>query len=251
MNAGIADAINLAWILAGVIKGWADAALLHAYEIERRPITEQVSRHAMSLATAWERRYGEVPETIEEPGLEGDAVRARIGRVAAEIMAQGMCCGGLNFGYFYEGSPIVAYDGEAAPGYTMADFTQSTVPGCRTPHLWLSDERSLYDALGPDFTLLRFDSGVEIGGLLAAAARRRVPMAVLDVDSFDAAKLYPCKLLLSRPDRHVAWRGDRQPDDPMALIDRVRGALAGEAVLQSAQALSIHQAGLGAAQLVT
>ena len=211
-------------MLAGVIKGWADAALLDAYEIERRPITEQVSRHAMHLATTWERRYGAVPETIEESGPEGDAVRARIGRAATEIMAQGMCCGGLNFGYFYEGSPIVAYDGEAAPGYTMADFTQSTVPGCRTPHLWLRDGRSLYDALGPDFTLLRLDPAIEIDGLSAAAARRGVPMAVLDVDADDAAKLYPRKLLLSRPDRHVAWRGNRPPDDPLALIDqRARG----------------------------
>ena len=173
MNAGIADAMNLAWMLAGVIKGWADAALLDAYEIERRPITEQVSRHAMHLATTWERRYGAVPETIEEPGPEGDAVRARIGRAATEIMAQGMCCGGLNFGYFYEGSPIVAYDGEAAPGYTMADFTQSTVPGCRTPHLWLRDGRSLYDALGPDFTLLRLDPAVEIDGLVSVCGASR------------------------------------------------------------------------------
>ena len=151
-----------------------------------------------------------------------------------------MCCGGLNFGYFYEGSPIVAYDGEAAPGYTMADFTQSTVPGCRTPHLWLSDGRSLYDALGPISLLLRFDPAVEVGGLVAAAARRGVPMTVLDVDADEAAELYPRKLLLSRPDRHVAWRGDRQPDDPLALIDRVRGALAGEAVLQRAQAPSFR-----------
>ncbi len=31
MNAGIAGAMNLAWMLAGVIKGWADPALLDAY----------------------------------------------------------------------------------------------------------------------------------------------------------------------------------------------------------------------------
>jgi hypothetical protein len=30
--------------------------------------------------------------------------------------------------------------------------------------------------------------------------------------------------VLSRPDQHVAWRGDSQPDDPLALIDRIRGA---------------------------
>jgi hypothetical protein len=29
---------------------------------------------------------------------------------------------------------------------------------------------------------------------------------------------------LSRPDQHVAWRGDELPADPLALIDRVRGA---------------------------
>jgi hypothetical protein len=52
-------------------------------------------------------------------------------------------------------------------------------------------------------------------------------MAVVDVESDDAAALYPHKLLLSRPDLHVAWRGDKPPEDPIALIDRVRGAGAG------------------------
>jgi hypothetical protein len=28
-----------------------------------------------------------------------------------------------------------------------------------------------------------------------------------------------------RPDGHVAWRGDAQPDDPMRVIDIVRGAV--------------------------
>jgi hypothetical protein len=76
-------------MLAGVIKGWADPALLDAYEIEWRPITDQVSRHAMRLATTWERRYGAIPKTIEEPGRGGNNVRRRIGRAAAEIMVQG------------------------------------------------------------------------------------------------------------------------------------------------------------------
>jgi 2-polyprenyl-6-methoxyphenol hydroxylase-like FAD-dependent oxidoreductase len=224
MNAGIADALNLSWMLAAVIRGWGDPALLQAYEIERRPITEQVSRHAMKLAMTWERRYGPVPDAIEQVGPQGDAVRALIGRQASEIMAQGMCCGGLNFGYFYEDSPIIAYDREAAPDYTLTDFTQSTVPGCRTPHVWLKDGRSLYDALGPDFTLLRLDTAVEVESLLTAAARRRVPLSLLDVHADDAAELYPHKLLLSRPDRHVAWRGNEPPIDALALVDRVRGA---------------------------
>jgi hypothetical protein len=58
-----------------------------------------------------------------------------------------MCCGGLNFGYYYEGSPIIAYDGEPPPSYMLYDFSQSTVPRCRAPHLWLRNGQSLYDAL--------------------------------------------------------------------------------------------------------
>jgi hypothetical protein len=135
------------------------------------------------------------------------------------------CCGGLNFGYFYDASPIISYDGEAAPAYSMYEFTPSTVPGCRTPHVWLRDGRSLYDALGPDFTLLRFDVTVHVEDLLTQAARRGVPIRVLDVDADDASAVYPQKLVLSRPDQHVAWRGDAPPRDPLTLIDRIRGAV--------------------------
>jgi 2-polyprenyl-6-methoxyphenol hydroxylase-like FAD-dependent oxidoreductase len=226
MNAGIADAMNLSWMLAASIKGWAHPSLLDAYEIERRPITDQVSRHAMNIALNWNKRYGPVPDDIEQPGPEGEAVRSRVGRLAYDIAVAGFCCGGLNFGYFYEGSPVIAYDGEAPPCYTLYDFKQSTVPGCRTPHLWLRDGRSLYDALGPDFTLLRFDPKIDVSVLANSAKRRGVPMEVLDVDADEAAALYPYKLLLSRPDQHVAWRGDMPPHDCMALIDRVRGATA-------------------------
>jgi hypothetical protein len=67
------------------------------------------------------------------------------------------CCGGLNFSYFYDQSPIIAYDAEQAPAYTMGTFTSSTVPGCRAPHVRLEGRRSLYDAMGPDYTLLRLD----------------------------------------------------------------------------------------------
>jgi 2-polyprenyl-6-methoxyphenol hydroxylase-like FAD-dependent oxidoreductase len=224
MNAGIADAMNLSWMLAGVIKGWADPALLDAYEVERQPITEQVSRYAMSTSRERDTLRSALPPELEQTGPAGAAERARLGRQAYDVNVGQFCCGGLNFGYFYEGSPIIAYDGETAPAYTMYDFRPSTVPGCRTPHLWLRDGRSLYDAVGPDFTLLRFDPHAAVGGLVAAAAQRGVPLAVVDVEAEEAAALYPCKLLLSRPDQHVAWRGDMPPDDPLAMIDLVRGA---------------------------
>jgi hypothetical protein len=224
MNAGIADATNLSWMLAGVLQGWAAPDLLAAHEAERLPITEQVSHYAMATALALARQRAAVPENIEDPGPEGDAVRARVGKEAYAINVAQLCCGGLNFGSFYDASPIIAYDGEPAPSYTLYDFTPSTVPGCRTPHFFLCDGRSLYDAMGPGYTLLRFDPAVAVGAIVAAAAKRGVPLAVLDVAADAAAGLYRHKLLLSRPDQHVAWRGDAAPADPLALIDLIRGA---------------------------
>jgi hypothetical protein len=47
---------------------------------------------------------------------------------------------------------------------------------------------------------------------------------VLDVDEPDARALYAHKLVLIRPDQHVAWRGDMPPIVPLELIDLVRGA---------------------------
>jgi 2-polyprenyl-6-methoxyphenol hydroxylase-like FAD-dependent oxidoreductase len=226
MNAGVADAMNLSWLLAAHLKGWAPSAILDAYEAERLPITEQVSQFAMNHAIALGKQRGEVPANVEDPGPEGDAVRARVGKAAYDLNVAQYCCGGLNFGYFYDASPIIAYDDESAPAYSMYDFTPSTVPGCRTPHLWLRDGCSLYDALGPDYTLLRLDPAAEVRGITAAAARRGVPLAVLDVDADGAAALYGRKLVLSRPDQHVAWRGDEQPADPLELMDRIRGASA-------------------------
>jgi hypothetical protein len=224
MNAGIADAMNLSWMLAGTIKGWAEPAILDAYQIERQPITQQVSRHAMGIAATVMAFHNAIPEGLDKVGPEADAVRARIGQEAYQIHLGNFCCGGLNFGYFYEASPIFAYDGEQPPGYTIYDFQQSTVPGCRTPHLWMRDGRSLYDAFGPDFTLLRFDRAVDVGGIVAGAAHRGVPLVVLDVEADEAPSLYSHKLILSRPDQHIAWRGDEPPENPLALIDLVRGA---------------------------
>ncbi|WP_428484025.1 FAD-dependent oxidoreductase [Rhodopila sp.] len=222
MNAGIADAMNLSWMLAGVLKGWAPPAILAAYEAERMPITQQVSFYAMDTALALARQRGAMPDDIEAPGAAGDASRARIGQDAYDINVGQFCCGGLNFGYFYENSPVIAYDRGSAPAYTLYDFTQSTVPGCRTPHIWLDDGVSLYDRLGSDFTLLRFDRSLDVTGLLAAAGSRGVPLTLLDLPRKD--DVYDAKLVLSRPDQHVAWRGDEAPANPLELVDRIRGA---------------------------
>ena len=224
MNAGIADAMNLSWLLAAHLNGWAPAAILEAYEAERWPITSQVSRFAMSHAEAEIRRRGSVPPDIEDSGPQGEVARREVGRHTYEINVRQYACAGLNFGTYYDRSPIIAYDEAEPPAYTMDLYTPSTVPGCRTPHFTRDDGGSLYDAMGPEFTLLRFDAAVDVKALETAARDRGVPLRILDVSRPRAAILDGNALVLSRPDQHVAWRGAQVPADPRALIDRVRGA---------------------------
>ena len=171
MNAGIADAMNLSWLLAAHLNGWAPSSILDAYEAERWPITSQVSRFAMSHAEAEIRRRGAIPDQIEDAGPAGEAARREVGHRTYEINVQQYACAGLNFGSYYDRSPIIAYDGAEHPAYTMSSYTPSTVPGCRTPHLWCEDGRSLYDAMGPEFTLLRFDPAIDVSPARACRSR--------------------------------------------------------------------------------
>lgn len=224
MNAGIADAMNLSWLLAANLNGWAGEAILDAYEKERQPITDQVSRFAMRHAQQAISERLNIPLSIDDDGPEADALRAEIGAEAYRLHVQQFACAGLNFGYFYPASPIIAYDEEPAPAYTMYDYTPSTVPGCRTPHFFLADGLSLYDALGPEYSLIRFDPDVPVAPLLDEARRRGLPIQLLDVPRSERPDVYRHALLLSRPDRHVAWRGDALPSDIAGLVARISGA---------------------------
>ncbi|UGV28137.1 FAD-dependent oxidoreductase [Rhodopseudomonas boonkerdii] len=224
MNAGIADAVSLCWMLAAYLHGWADIRMLDAYEAERQPITDQVSRFAMEHAVASINQRAGVPAEIEDDSAAGAAARAAIGRAAYDLNVQQYCCAGLNFGYFYDQSPVIAYDGETPPAYTMGSFTPSTVPGARMPHVWLSDGRSVFDAMGPGYTLLRYDPACEVAALCEAARRHAVPLTVIDLSAEEAGETRPAEaLLLVRPDLHIAWRGDGVPRDSEALIERVTG----------------------------
>ncbi|MBT9459006.1 MAG: FAD-dependent oxidoreductase [Burkholderiaceae bacterium] len=225
MNAGIADAENLGWLLAARLLGWGGEGMLDAYEAERLPITEQVSRFAMNHAHEMAKRRRAVPAGLDGAGPEAEALRAQVGQDIYDLNVQQYCCAGLNFGYYYDNSPLIAYDGEAAPAYGMGSFTPSTAPGCRVPHLWLHDGRSLYDALGHGYTLLRSDPGQEVQALLDAATAKGVPLAMVDLPAQNRPAEYRHKLLLARPDGQVAWRGDSlDAMQAVALIETVRGA---------------------------
>jgi hypothetical protein len=202
------------------VQGWGGPRLIESYEAERRPIALRNTAAAKQLG----RNVGAVPvgRAIEEDSPAGEADR----RAASDFLAgfgEEFGSLGVQLGARYDGSPIVIADG-TPPRDDLIVYTPSSVPGGRAPHLWLDDRTSLYDHLGKGFTLLRFaDAGAEATGLLAAARRRGVPLKLLDIAHAPGRELYGCALALVRPDQHVAWRGDRLPEDCDALISRVTG----------------------------
>ena len=76
------------------------------------------------------------------------------------------------------------------------------------------------------FTLVVRRPGTSCGTISGAARARGVPLRVLDLPAQGPDHGGPA-LALVRPDQYVAWAGDREPGDGLALIDRVRGAAAG------------------------
>jgi hypothetical protein len=167
-----------------------------------------------------------VPHVLDETE-EGERTRAELGRrLAAGNRLAWENPLNTHLGYRYEGSPICIADGPLPPEpEDSRTYVQTSHPGCRAPHAWLADGRSMLDLFGRGFTLLRLgDDAPGADGLVAAARARGVPLEVVALAQPAIVALYERKLVLVRPDGHVAWRGDTPPADPLAVIDRVRGA---------------------------
>jgi len=226
MNTGIQDAVDLGWKLAAAMRGWAGGGLLRSYEAERRPVAvRNVAEASSNLGRMLSTRQHRPPPEIFAPGPAGDAARADYGRWFTETMRHEWFTIGFHLGYRYDDSPIVAPDGTPAPPLEASTYTQTARPGARAPHAWLPDGRSTLDLFGRGFTLLRLGGDPPAAATLrAAAAEAGVPLAVVDLDVPAVGALYQRRLILVRPDGHVAWRADEAPADARALIERVRGA---------------------------
>jgi len=237
MNTGIGDAIDLGWKLASVVNGWGGPALLTSYESERRQIAVQnraaAGRHSDiraaigQLIVAAEREADlDAPEAAERRKELGDKIAA-LGNAENESW-------GIEHGYRYENSPVIwpTEDNEIPPVFDPLVCTPTTWPGARLPSLFLSDDRALYDLLGPEFTLLVIgDQNAD--GFTRAASALGVPLTVVQLEPEPKLALLERKLLLIRPDHHVAWRGDGLPVDCDAVLARISGRGEVDAASQS------------------
>ncbi len=224
MNTGIADAVDLGWKLAATFQGWAGLSLLDSYELERRPLALRNVLGSSKLRSTDENL--QLPENIDADTEKGEYLRQQFGQAIAES-PRGLefktGTPGIVLGYIYD-SPICIKDGSPTLTLKTNTYTPSTIPGARAPHAWLSNGQSTLDLFGRGFTLLRHAHHPPDTSTLEKAAQRcQLPLQVIDLAEPKLIEMYKHRLVLVRPDGHVAWRASELNADPEALLDQVRG----------------------------
>ncbi|HKC45896.1 MAG TPA: FAD-dependent monooxygenase [Burkholderiales bacterium] len=219
-NTAVDDASNLGWKLAAVCAGWGGPGLLATYDAERKPIAHRNTGFARAMADSIGRAV--IPAELEDDSPAGAECRRAMGARLLDHCRREFDIPGIHFGVFYGASPIVVGDGTPAPADDWHRYTPHGTPGARAPHVWLADGVSIFDRMGRDFTLLVLGEP-EAGPFVEAASRRGVPLHVLAVQSDEARDIYGADVVLVRPDRHIAWRGNRAPADADRLLARVTG----------------------------
>jgi hypothetical protein len=130
----------------------------------------------------------------------------------------------VELGYRYEGSPIICPDGTPEPPTESITYAQTARPGSRAPHAWIDGhDRSTLDEFGQGFVLMSWGASKEAEAIAEAARQRGLPLRVVQ-GSRETAPLYEYKLVMVRPDGHVAWRADTAPANSLDMVDRLRGA---------------------------
>jgi len=224
MNTGVGDAVDIGWKLASMLQGWGGANLLNSYTAERKPIAMINVNEAAAMRANFDKETpfsAKIGDDSEEGRQLREKARAAIMRTRAKEFQHDSA--GIELGYRYENSPVCVGDGTAAPELDHGLYVPSTWPGARAPHAWLKDGRSTLDLFGKSFVLLNF-SGANTSTITDAAQHVRLPLAAVNLNEPRVREIYERDLVLIRPDGHVAWRGDKLPENPSEVLDKVRGA---------------------------
>ena len=229
MNTGIGDAANLAWKLAAALRGWGGPRLLESYHAERSATAHRnrdAARWAVEGVVGWRSAFS--PEIFADTAAGREAM-ADFLEIAEAGNRRVYEMHGADLGYRYVSAIVDTSEGPA-PESPITEYQPSTWPGAHLPHVWLAPDESIYDRLSIEaHTLLVLgNANPQVDTLQAAFRAIGAPLEVLRIADPQIRRVYERDLLLLRPDRHVAWRGNRLPRKPQALALRVTGQTAGQ-----------------------
>jgi 2-polyprenyl-6-methoxyphenol hydroxylase-like FAD-dependent oxidoreductase len=220
-NTGIHDAHNLAWKLALVLQGHADAGLLDSYDAERRHVAQRTLDQALGRLASWFKNMG---QALPETGPVVDDLNVILGQIYPEgaLLADGI------------------------PWRTNFEDPRmpSGRPGTRAPHIEIerAGARSgIHDLFGRRFVLLSRDaiwragaqalriSGVPISGFQIGVGPNamRDGADLIDIDERFGSRYHVSEqgAVLVRPDGVIAWRTDERSPNPREVLTKTLGAI--------------------------
>jgi 2,4-dichlorophenol 6-monooxygenase len=245
LNTGMQDAHNLAWKLAGVLKGDASPALLDTYERERRPVASRRVEFATfsffnhlsvngafgMMVGASEAHNREVLERLFSDSPDGETRRAQLEEMFYTLRREFQHAD-IDLGYDYADSPAVVPDGSEPPARDPVgrDYVQVARPGHRMPHAWLARDGTKVAThhlvrTGRFLLLAGADGEPWRGAARALSDESGVPLdayrVAVDGDLRDLDGTWANLrghgdggAILVRPDGHVAFRALHMPEDP-------------------------------------
>lgn len=210
-NTGVADAHNLAWKLALVLKGVADPTLLDSYDAERRPAGLMTMEQAYAIYAG---RYAERATLDDKP-------------LATPRPAES-----IELGAVYRSSAVIDPRNQTVPEDGACAVVDPRSPltdvGSRGPHVEVThagETKSIHDLFVDSYVLLAGSKGGSWRDAANALARERsLPITAYVVgpneevsdkgqDFSEAYGLASAGAVIVRPDGVVAWRTDEAPDD--------------------------------------
>ena len=253
-NTSIQDSFNLAWKLAAVLQGKADAGLLDSYQKERAPIAKQIVSRAnqsidefgpifgalglldsidpVKMQANMDARCDDTPEAEKQRKAVADAIAFK---------KYEFDCHGVEMNQRYQSDAIVG-DGTDEPEFAMdaeLHYHPTTWPGARLPHVWLFDDQgnkaSTLDLCGQGkFTVL---TGIGGDGWVSAAKTVGQELGIEIVchkigprqhwqdfagDWGRNSEVRDGGIVLVRPDQHVGWRRESACDSAEAATEELR-----------------------------
>jgi putative polyketide hydroxylase len=197
MNTGIADAHNVGWKLAWVLKGWAEPALLDSYDAERRPVGLRNALRSLEPAS---------PDSRDRDLLAEDVAVAYRSAVIATEGAEPPSTGARPG--FRAPHAWLEQDGQRRSMLDLYDGGLTVVIGAKG-HVWRRGVDALAARGRPVRSVALGRDVPDPGGAIAARYRLGTTGAVL-----------------VRPDGYVAWRRRHGSTDASRLLHA-----AGEAAL--------------------